>query len=197
MCDVCEHVNLLSTDHPFLHFFWFGLLLLFCHGGMYWHPVLVVGGCINFISTQNTILLWPVEEWWWVYMMHEFDKLITIVIYCHNTDPPVSTVCTGNVATEGYVTVWESVPNTTLRHLYQRIYLEQQLEKLSLCSSLMVCSMVLPRVWNCRHGVSLKDKKEWGDTSQNRYERHPKHGRQTEVEMGRSRRTTGPHEMDT
>lgn len=32
-CDVYERVNLLSTDDPFLHFAWIGLLLLFCHGG--------------------------------------------------------------------------------------------------------------------------------------------------------------------
>jgi hypothetical protein len=38
-------------------------------------------------------------------MMHEFDKLITIVIYYHNTDPPLSTIYARNVATEADVTV--------------------------------------------------------------------------------------------
>jgi hypothetical protein len=53
----------------------------------------------------TNVILWPVEGWCWAFMMHEFDKAVTVVItfFHHNTNPPLPTICAGNKAVQGDV----------------------------------------------------------------------------------------------
>jgi hypothetical protein len=113
LCNAHECVSLLSSDQTFLHFSWNSLVMLFSvfSWRMCWHHVPISNAWntsnILWISTQQMSFLcgqWRVEMvledipvWQGCHYHHHF--------FDQNTDPSFSTMCVGNRATQGSLTV--------------------------------------------------------------------------------------------